>query len=161
MTDKQGMNGATGDGRRAQAADAREELGRTLEALADKADLRERGRQQIEAAKEQAVVVKDQAQEKIANGAGLARDKVAQAVDVIKDHTPDQVLEQGGQLAAQARETAEALGHRAVDSLSPQVGEQVGRAADSVRANRKPLLVAAVTALLTLVVVRRVFGRRR
>ncbi|MFC9331740.1 DUF3618 domain-containing protein [Kitasatospora sp. NPDC057015] len=161
MTDKQGMNGTNGGGLRARAAGTREELGRTLEALADKADLRERGRQQIEAAKELAVVVKDQAQETIANGAGLAHDKVAHAVDVVKDHTPDQVLEQGGQLAAQARETAEAFGHRAVDSLSPQVGEQVEWAAASVRANRKVLVVAAVTAVLTLVVVRRVFGRRR
>ncbi|WP_329500604.1 hypothetical protein [Kitasatospora herbaricolor] len=161
MTDKQGTNGATGDELRAEAAGTREEPGRALEASADKADLRERGRQQIEAVKEQAVVVKDQAQEKIANGAEPARDKVAHAVDVIKDHTPDQVLEQGGQLAAQVRETVEQLGHRAADSMSPQVGEQVGRAADSVKANRRPLLVAAVTAVLTIVVVRRLFGRRR
>ncbi|GGV41502.1 hypothetical protein GCM10010495_68770 [Kitasatospora herbaricolor] len=157
MTDEQ----RTGEELRAQVTGTREEPGRTSESSADKADLAGRGRKQLEIAKEQVGVVKDQVQDKVVSGAELARDKVVHAVDVVKDHTPDQVLEQGSQVAAQARETVEQFGHRAVDSTPPQVREQVAAVVDSAKVNRKPLLVAAVTAVLTAVLLRRVFGRRR
>ncbi|MET9615801.1 DUF3618 domain-containing protein [Kitasatospora indigofera] len=157
MTDEQ----RTGEELRAQAAGTREELGRTLESLADKANLAGRGREQLETAKDRVVVVKDQMQDKVVSGAEQARDKVVHAVEVVKDHTPGQVLEQGGQLAAQAREAVEQLGHRAVDSTPPQVRDQVAVVVDSAKANRRPLLVAAAAAVLTAVLLRRVFGRRR
>ncbi|MFB7467804.1 DUF3618 domain-containing protein [Streptomyces sp. NPDC056224] len=94
---------------------SRDELGQTVEALAGKVDIRAQ-------AKEKAAAVREQAAEKTALVAGRIRGKTRHAAQLVKDTTPEPVLDKAGQVARAAR------------------------------AHRKPLLVAGVALAVFLLV---------
>ncbi|MFE9634006.1 DUF3618 domain-containing protein [Streptomyces sp. NPDC006463] len=117
MTSEPGNNigTPTPDELREQVERTRDELGQTVEALAGKADVRAQ-------AKEKAAAVREQAAEKTALVADQIRGKTHHAAQLVKDTTPEPVLDKAGQAARVAR------------------------------ANRKPLLVAGVALLVFLLV---------
>ncbi|MFF7081142.1 DUF3618 domain-containing protein [Streptomyces lavendulae] len=98
-----------------QVEPTRDELGQTIEALAGKADVKAQ-------AKEKTVAVKEQAAEKTAVVADQIRAKARHVAQLVKDTTPEPVLDNAGQVATVAR------------------------------ANRKPLLVAGIALLVLLMV---------
>ncbi|MEJ8646150.1 DUF3618 domain-containing protein [Streptomyces sp. MS1.HAVA.3] len=100
---------------REQVEHTRDELGQTIEALAAKTDIKAQ-------AKEKTAAVKEQAAEKTALVADQIRVQTQHAAQLVKDTTPDPVLDRAGQVATVAR------------------------------ANRKPLLVAGVALLVLLMV---------
>ncbi|MFE5677938.1 DUF3618 domain-containing protein [Streptomyces erythrochromogenes] len=102
----------TPDELRAQVERTRDELGQTIEALAGKAD------------------VKAQAKEKTAQVADLIHEKATHTAQLVKDATPDPVL------------------------------DTAGRAATAARAHPKPLIVAGCAALVVFLLVRRGCGHR-
>ncbi|MFK0238825.1 DUF3618 domain-containing protein [Streptomyces vinaceus] len=81
---------------REQVERTRDELGRTVEALAAKADIKAQ-------AKEKAATVKDQAAEKAALVSDQIREKAGDAAHLMKDKTPDPLLEKADQAATAAR----------------------------------------------------------
>uniref|UniRef100_A0AAU2JYK4 DUF3618 domain-containing protein n=1 Tax=Streptomyces sp. NBC_00049 TaxID=2903617 RepID=A0AAU2JYK4_9ACTN len=105
----------TPDELREQVERTRDELGQTIEALAGKADIKAQ-------AKEKTAAVKEQAAEKTAAIADQIRGKTQHAAQLVKDTTPDPVLDKADQVASVAR------------------------------ANRKPLLVVGVALLVLLMV---------
>ncbi|WP_432086566.1 MULTISPECIES: DUF3618 domain-containing protein [unclassified Streptomyces] len=126
---------------REQAEHTRDELGRTVEALAAKADVkaqagekvaevREKAAVATERAKEKAVVAADLVKEKTAVVTDRAREKATQAADLVQEKTPDPVLER-----------AEVVAHKA-------------------KANRTPL-VAGAAAVAGFLLVRRIIRGRR
>ncbi|MFJ9342072.1 DUF3618 domain-containing protein [Streptomyces sp. NPDC101733] len=80
----------------------REELGRTVEALAVKADVKAQ-------AKEKTAAVKEQATERAALVTAQVRGRVEQAAHAAADKTPDPVLEQAARAATAARANKGAL----------------------------------------------------
>ncbi|MFJ3725763.1 DUF3618 domain-containing protein [Streptomyces sp. NPDC090045] len=108
----------TPDGLREQVERTRDELGQSIEALADKADVKAQAR-------EKTAVMKQQAAETAGAVADRIRTKTRHAAQLVKDTTPEPVL------------------------------DKAGRAASMARANRKPLLVAGGAVLVVLLLVRR------
>ncbi|MFZ4297711.1 DUF3618 domain-containing protein [Streptomyces cinereoruber] len=94
------MNHRTQDGRtandlgelREQAEHTRDELGRTVEALAAKADVKAQAEEKVAAAREKAAVA-----------AGQVKEKAAAATDLVKEKTPDPVLEKAEVVAQKAK----------------------------------------------------------
>ncbi|RSS45416.1 DUF3618 domain-containing protein [Streptomyces sp. WAC07061] len=103
----------TPDQLRAQVERTRDQLGQTVEALAAKTDVKAQ-------TKAKATEVKEQAAEQAALLTGHLRDKATQAAELIKDKTPDPVL------------------------------DKAASAATLTRSNRTPLLVAATALALFL-----------
>lgn len=85
---------------REQVERTRHELGRTVEALADKADVKARGRAK-------AAEVKDRA----AHTAGEWRHKAAEGAARLRDGLPGTVTEKASRATGQARATAAKAGH--------------------------------------------------
>ncbi|MEV7729699.1 DUF3618 domain-containing protein [Streptomyces sp. NPDC087917] len=140
---------------RERAERTRDELGQTVEALAAKADIRAR-------TKEETTVMKEVAAEKASLVVDQIREKAGQAAQLVQEKLPDPVREKTAQAAAQAWDTATRAGQYAVDKTPDPLLEKAGRAATAARANRTPLLAAgAVIVALSLVLVRRSRGRRR
>ncbi|MEV0989580.1 DUF3618 domain-containing protein [Streptomyces sp. NPDC049949] len=81
---------------REQVERTRDELGKTVEALAAKADVKAQ-------VKEKAAAVKDQAAEKAALVSDQIREKAGDAAQLVKDKTPDPLLEKADQAATAAR----------------------------------------------------------
>ncbi|WP_327738977.1 DUF3618 domain-containing protein [Streptomyces nojiriensis] len=96
----------------------RDELGQTIEGLADKADIKAQAR-------EKTAVMRQQAAETAGAVADQIRTKTRHAAQLVKDTTPEPVL------------------------------DKAVRAASMARANRRPLLVAGGAALVVLLLVRR------
>ncbi|MGW7348268.1 hypothetical protein [Streptomyces sp. NPDC054854] len=88
------------------------------------------------------------------------RDRAGQAAQLVKDRTPDPVLEKTAQAAAQVLDSATRAGQYAAGKTPQPLLEQAGQAATVARVNRTPLLVAG-TVIIALVLVRRNRGRRR
>ncbi|MFD9359406.1 DUF3618 domain-containing protein [Streptomyces sp. NPDC060031] len=105
----------TPDELREQVERTRDELGQTVEALAGKADVRAQ-------AKEKAAAVRERAAEKTAQVADQIRGRTQHAAQLVKDTTPEPVLDKAGQVARMAR------------------------------ANRKPLLVVGAALVVFLLV---------
>ncbi|MEV7559354.1 DUF3618 domain-containing protein [Streptomyces sp. NPDC089795] len=138
---------------RDQIEQTRDELGRTVEALAAKADLKAR-------AKEKTTAVKDEAAEKATLLSGQIREKAEQAARAVKDHTPTPLLTKSAQAAAHVREGAAEAGRYAAEHAPEPLVDRTRRTIPAVRANRAPLLVVGAAALVILLV-RRSRGRRR
>ncbi|MFF9340729.1 MULTISPECIES: DUF3618 domain-containing protein [unclassified Streptomyces] len=94
---------------RGQIEQTRQELGRTVQALVAKADVKALAREQAAEAKEKAVEVKEQAAVKAALVTDELRDKAAHAARVVHDRTPEPVRERAGRAAATARNHRGAL----------------------------------------------------
>ncbi|MFD3471111.1 DUF3618 domain-containing protein [Streptomyces sp. NPDC058682] len=99
---------------RGQVERTRDELGQTVEALTGKADSKAR-------AKQKTTDVKGQAAQKVTLASDQIREKAGHAAQLVKDRTPDPLLEKAGQ------------------------------AATAARANRTPLLVVGAVGVLLLV----------
>ncbi|MFJ3831208.1 DUF3618 domain-containing protein [Streptomyces sp. NPDC090046] len=138
---------------RDQVERTRDELGRTVEALAAKADIKAQ-------AKEKTAAVKGQAVEKAALVSEQIRETAGQAAQAVKDKTPDPLLEKTAQAAAHVRESAAKAGQYATDKTPDPILERAGQAATAARANRTPLLVVGA-AVAVFLLVRRSRGRRR
>ncbi|MEU9160487.1 DUF3618 domain-containing protein [Streptomyces sp. NPDC048424] len=136
-----------------QVERTRDELGRTVEALAAKADIKAQ-------AKEKAAAVKGQAAEKAALVSDQIRETAQQAAQAVKDKTPDPLLEKTVQAAVHVRQSAAKAGQYATDKAPDPLLERAGQAATAVRTNRTPLLVAGA-AVAVFLLVRRSRGRRR
>ncbi|MER5312603.1 DUF3618 domain-containing protein [Streptomyces sp. NPDC002773] len=117
---------------REQVEHARDELGQTVEALAAKADVKAQ-------AKEKATLVGDQ-----------LREKAAHAAQLVKNKTPDPVLDKAAHAAAQVRETATRAGQLAAEKTPDPVREKAESAATMAKANRTPLVAAAVAFVVFL-----------
>ncbi|WKD36678.1 DUF3618 domain-containing protein [Streptomyces xanthophaeus] len=124
MTDEPRTNigTPTPDELREQVERTRDELGQTIEALAYKADIKAQ-------AKEKTAAVKEQAAEKTAVVADRIRVRTRHTAQLVRDTTPDPVL------------------------------DKAARAARTARAHRKPLLVAGASLVVLLLLVRRSRGR--
>ncbi|MFI5672840.1 DUF3618 domain-containing protein [Streptomyces sp. NPDC051704] len=137
---------------RDQIERTRDELGQTVEALAAKADIKAQ-------AKKKAAAVKGQAAEKAALASDQIRQKGEEAVQLVKDNTPDPLLKKTAEAAAHVRENATKAGQYAAGKTPDPFLEKAGHAATVARANRTPLL-AIGAAVVVLLLVRRSRGRR-
>ncbi|MDF6017256.1 DUF3618 domain-containing protein [Streptomyces sp. JH34] len=137
---------------REQAERTRDRLGRTVEGLATEADVKAQ-------VKEKSAAARNQASEKAAQVADQIRGKAEQAAELMKDRTPDPVLEKTARAAAQVRETASKAGQYAAEKAPDPLREKAGRTASAARANRKPLLAGGAL-LAVVLLVRRARGRR-
>ncbi|OEJ23762.1 hypothetical protein AR457_03880 [Streptomyces agglomeratus] len=135
MTDKSkgdGGSSLTPDELRAQVEKTRQELGRTVEALAAKAD------------------VKAQAQQKAAKVKGMMHDKAAHALHTAHDKTPEPVREKVASAGDQLTETAHGLGRRRHNrDAASGMGGQGGHAGR----NRNLLVFAGLAAAIAVIVV--------
>ncbi|MFF4449784.1 DUF3618 domain-containing protein [Streptomyces sp. NPDC001502] len=139
---------------RDQVERTRDELGQTVEeALAAKADIKA-------PAKEKTAAVKSRAAGKAALVSDQIREKAGHAAQLVKDKTPDPLLEKTAQAAARVRESAAKAGQYATDKTPDPLLEKAGQTATAARANRTPLLVVGA-AVAVLLLVRRSRGRRR
>ncbi|MFJ4773059.1 DUF3618 domain-containing protein [Streptomyces uncialis] len=118
----------------------REELGLTVEALTAKADVRSRVREQA------------------AGKAAQLRDAAARAKQLVKEKTPDPVVDRATRTAAQVRNAASRAGELAASGAPGTLPERSGRIAAEAWTHRAPLFGVGA-ALVVLLVVRR--GRRR
>ncbi|MET9694919.1 DUF3618 domain-containing protein [Streptomyces sp. NPDC006514] len=114
----------TPDELREQVERTRDQLGQTIEALADKADIKAQAREKTAAMTERAAATAGVVADQI-------RTKTRNAAQLVKDTTPEPVL------------------------------DQAGRAASVARANRKPLLVTGGAALVVLLLLVRRSRRSR
>ncbi|MBT2489591.1 DUF3618 domain-containing protein [Streptomyces sp. ISL-96] len=120
---------------RAQVEKTREELGRTVEALAAKAD------------------VKAQAQQKAAKVKSVVQDKAAHALHTVHDKTPGPVRDKAASANEQLTDTALILGrklHGRGSEPGPQEGRPGGR---TTRPGRDLLVFAGFAALAAVIVV--------
>ncbi|MET9509701.1 DUF3618 domain-containing protein [Streptomyces flavidovirens] len=137
MTDKAKGDGSspTPEELRAQVARTREELGRTVEALAAKAD------------------VKAQAQQKAAKVKGMVQDKAAHALHAAHDKTPEPVREKVASAGDQLTETAHGLGRKRHNKDAASGMGEVRPRGGGAHTNRNLLVFAGLAAAIAVVVV--------
>lgn len=131
----------------------RDELGQTVEALAAKADVKAR-------TKEKTAAMKQQTAEKASLIVDQIREKAGQAAQMVKDKTPDPVLDKTAQAAAQVWGSASRAGQYAADKTPDPLLEKAGQAATVARVNRTPLLIGGAV-IIVFVLVRRSRARRQ
>ncbi|MFH9725996.1 hypothetical protein ACH4M4_23985 [Streptomyces sp. NPDC017254] len=129
---------------REETQPAGEELGETAEAPVTKADMRIRARGQAAAVKEQAIG-------KATHVTGQIRDRAGQAKQLLKEKTPDPVLDKATHTATQVHDAASRAGQFAAERAPEPVRERTGRLVATARANRTPLILAAALVVLLLV----------
>ncbi|MGC5341610.1 DUF3618 domain-containing protein [Streptomyces sp. AM 4-1-1] len=115
----------------------RDELGRTVEALTAKADVKARAR-------DMGAELKDRVQ-----GA------TTHARDVARARTPEPVREKAGQAAGQLADAASSLGVAIQDNTPDAVQEKAARAMGAARDNRGLLIGLGVATLAVVCLVRR------
>ncbi|MFJ8043381.1 hypothetical protein ACIRBX_23080 [Kitasatospora sp. NPDC096147] len=149
----------TADQLSAEVARTHRQLGRTMErldeAVPDPADQTTEGGHTV-------AEVAQQARDLAGQAASTVRETVTHVVDAARAHTPE-AREQLDQATAMAEQAAAQLGQFAAEHTPPHLQEQAGKATAVLRANRKPLLVAAATATATaagVVALRRLRRRR-
>ncbi|MFJ7417350.1 hypothetical protein ACIQXD_01905 [Streptomyces uncialis] len=125
---------------REQIEQTREEGGLTVEAVAAKADVRSRLREQA------------------AGKAAQVRGAAEQAKQLLKEKTPDPVVDRATRTAAQVRNAASRAGERAASGTPGTLPERTGRVAAQAWNHRTPLFGVGA-AVVVLLAVRR--GRRR
>ncbi|MFJ9523169.1 DUF3618 domain-containing protein [Kitasatospora sp. NPDC101801] len=137
---------------REQIEDTREELGHTIEALSGKAD----GKMRLH---DQATAVKDQAAAKGAELTDRIHDAAEHGVQLLKDHTPDPLLDRAARAAQRLREKTARAARSAY--RTPDVAwQESGPMADPARARRLPLLAGGAAVVVLLIAVRRVRRQR-
>ncbi|MFJ8043731.1 DUF3618 domain-containing protein [Kitasatospora sp. NPDC096147] len=137
---------------REQIEDTRDELGHTIEALAGKADVKAR-------LHEQAATVKERAAAKGARLTDRIQEAAGQGVHLLKDRTPDPVLDRAARAARRLRDmTARAA--RGADRTPDLAWEQDRPATDPARARRLPLLAGGAAVVVLLLAVRRIRRQR-
>lgn len=102
--------------------------------------------------KERTAAVKEQAVKKAAQVTGQIRETAGHAAHLVKDRTPDPVLDKAVQAAARLRETTARAGRLASGKAPGPLVDRAGRAAAAARANRTELLaLGAVVLVLALI----------
>lgn len=104
--------------------------------------------------------MKQQPAEKASLVADQIREKAEQAARLVRDNTPDSVLDKTAQAATQVWDGATRAGQYAADLTPDPLLERADQAARATRGNRTPLLVASAV-IIALVLVRRNRARRR
>ncbi|WP_328738686.1 hypothetical protein OHA91_04950 [Streptomyces erythrochromogenes] len=104
--------------------------------------------------------MKQRTVEKASLIADQVRETAEQAARLVRDDTPDSVLDKTAQAATQVWDGATRAGQYAADMTPDPLLERADQAARATRGNRTPLLVAGA-AIITLVLVRRSRARRR
>ncbi|WP_432075274.1 DUF3618 domain-containing protein [Streptomyces wuyuanensis] len=127
---------------REQVEQTRHELGQTVQALADKADVKARGQAKAAEVKDRAV-----------HTAGELRHKAAEGAARLRDSLPGTVTEKASRTAGQAHAAATKAGH-IWDEKAPEPVR--AKAAQATRvARRYPALLAAAAAAAVWLVRRR------
>ncbi|MEW9549156.1 DUF3618 domain-containing protein [Nonomuraea sp. NPDC050783] len=127
--------------------ETRAELGRTVSALAGKADVKARASHAAETAKERAAEAAGTAKERAAEAAGTAKEKAVEAAGTVKARA-------AGAAGVVVDRTAEMAGR-----FGEHAPDQVRAVAEEAR--RKPVVLVAAAAAVAALVVRRVVMRRR
>ncbi|MEU0175090.1 DUF3618 domain-containing protein [Streptomyces massasporeus] len=122
---------------REQVEHTRHELGDTVQALADRADVKTRAR-------EKAVAVREQAGAKAQEWSGQARAKAAQVAHTVEEKLPEPVKQKGAVAAQGAKEKA---------AQAEQVWQD--KAPQQVRDHRAALLAGAGAVLVACLLIRR------
>ncbi|MFF4104409.1 hypothetical protein [Streptomyces sp. NPDC001903] len=104
--------------------------------------------------------MKQQTTEKASLIADRIREKAGQAAQLVRDKTPDPVLDKTAHAAAQVWDSAARVGHYAAGKAPDPLLEKAGRAATVAGRNRTPLLLAGAV-VIALALVRRSRGHRR
>ncbi|WP_274564648.1 DUF3618 domain-containing protein [Streptomyces spiramyceticus] len=125
----------TPDELREQVAGTREKLGRTVDALAAKADIR------------------TQAQEKAAKVRSQVQGKAAHVLHAAQDKTPQPVREKAAHAKEQVTGTAHVLGQKIEDRTPQPVRERAYQAAEGTRADRAVLLLAGLAVLAAVIII--------
>ncbi|MFD7081970.1 MULTISPECIES: hypothetical protein [unclassified Streptomyces] len=110
--------------------------------------------------KEMTDVMKQQTAEKTSLIVAEICEKAGRAAQLVRDRTPDPVVDKTVQAAAQVWGRATRASQYAADRTPEPLLEKAGRAATVARGNRIPLLLASAV-IVGLVLVRRSRGRRR
>ncbi|MFG1956641.1 DUF3618 domain-containing protein [Nonomuraea sp. NPDC049028] len=131
--------------------DTRQELGDTVAALADKADVKGRANDAAEAAKGKATEVAGVAKDKAVEVAEVAKDKAAAVAELAKDK------------AVVVADVAKDKAAEVADKVRDVTPDQVKDAADKVttEARKRPVLVIAAAGALVALVLRRIMRRNR
>ncbi|MEV0346104.1 DUF3618 domain-containing protein [Nonomuraea sp. NPDC050680] len=131
--------------------DTRQELGNTVAALADKADVKGRANDAAEAAKG-----------KVTEVAGVAKDKAAVVAEVAKDKAVV-VAELAKDKAVEVADVAKDKAAEVADKVRDVTPDQVKGAADKVttEARKRPVLAIVAAGALVALVLRRIVRRNR
>ncbi|MEU6981179.1 MULTISPECIES: hypothetical protein [unclassified Streptomyces] len=133
---------------REQVRRTRDEHGRTVAVPAGKADVTAQARERAHALKEQA-----------AGAATLVADRlrttVAQAAEVVKDKTPDPLVDRAAHAAARVRHGKVPAGYLTAVKIPDQVRARVASAGTTARSHRAPVLAAAAATIAVLLFLRR------
>ncbi|AZQ39304.1 DUF3618 domain-containing protein [Streptomyces cyaneochromogenes] len=136
---------------REQVEATREELGRTVEVLAAKTDVKAR-------AHEKATEVKQQLAEKTHLVTSRLRGKATHAAHLVQDRAAEPVRAKATAATGQVRDKAVHIGELAREKTPEPLREKADQGRRMARANRAPLFAAA-SALIAVLVIRR--ARRR
>ncbi|MFI5998098.1 DUF3618 domain-containing protein [Streptomyces sp. NPDC051362] len=117
---------------REQIEHTRHELGDTVQALADKTDVKARAQQKAGQLKDQAVIK-----------AGELKTQAAKATSQAQDKLPDPVKEKAAQAAGQARAAAAQAGRIWEEKAPESLQQKTAQYAQQARDNRTLLLLAA------------------
>ncbi|WP_392958235.1 DUF3618 domain-containing protein [Streptomyces sp. LN245] len=117
---------------REQIEHTRHELGETVQALADKTDVKARAQRKAGRLKEQAAVK-----------AGELKAQAAKANSQVQDKLPDPVKEKAAQAAGQARAAAAQVGRMWEEKAPEPLRQQAARSVQLAREHRTVLLLAA------------------
>ncbi|MET7745996.1 DUF3618 domain-containing protein [Streptomyces sp. NPDC005385] len=118
---------------REQIEHTRHELGDTVQALADKTDVKARAQQKAGQLKEQAAVK-----------AGELETQAAKTFSQVQDKLPQPLKEKAAQAAGQARAAAAQVGRMWEEKAPRSLQDKTAQYAQQVRDHRTVLLVAAV-----------------
>ncbi|MFE5144392.1 DUF3618 domain-containing protein [Streptomyces fagopyri] len=128
---------------REQIEHTRHELGDTVQALADKTDVKARAQQKAGELKDQAAVK-----------AGELKAQAAKATSQVQNKLPDPVKEKAAQAAGQARTAAAQAGRMWEEKAPASLQQRTAQSAQLAREHRT-LLLAAAAGLTVLWLVRR------
>ncbi|MEU0040441.1 DUF3618 domain-containing protein [Streptomyces sp. NPDC006333] len=117
---------------REQIERTRHELGDTVQALADKTDVKARAQQKTGQLKKQAVA-----------RAGELQVQASKAISQVQDKLPDPIKEKATQATGQARATAAQAGRMWEEKAPASLQQKTAQSAQLAREHRTLLLVAA------------------
>ncbi|MFF8532007.1 DUF3618 domain-containing protein [Streptomyces sp. NPDC015532] len=132
---------------REQVERPRHDLGQTVQALADKTDVKTRAQQKTGELKEQAIAKTD-----------TLKARAAKATSQIHDKLPDSVKDQAAQTAGQVRARAAHAGRMWEEKAPEPLRQKAARSAQLARDHRTVLLVAAAGVTVLWVAGRRKKG---
>ncbi|MER6677212.1 DUF3618 domain-containing protein [Streptomyces sp. NPDC000983] len=138
---------------RKQVESSREDLGDTVEALAAKADVKNR-------TKEKTAALKQQVAERATQVTTQLQDKAAHATHVVHDKTPEPVRAKAAAASERVRVQAKHAGELAREKAPEPVREKADQGMRMARANRAPLL-AGVGVVIALLLARKARRHRR